>query len=65
MPLVPTVATEVLPLVQVPPGVPSEREAVAPRQILTGVDGRILTGPFNTFTVALFVQTGVGPKNMV
>lgn len=49
----PTVATEILPLIQVPPDVASDKVIVEPAQMLTGVDGVIAAGTALTVTVAI------------
>ena len=56
VPEVPIVATAVLLLLQVPPGVPLLNEAVPPAQRITGVDGRIAVGVVFTVTVAVTEQ---------
>lgn len=53
MPLVPTVATPVEPLLQVPPGLGSDRAVVAPTQILIGPGGVIADGLALAVTVAV------------
>ncbi len=56
MPLVPTVAIPVDPLLHVPPGVASARVVVAPTQIPTAPGGVIAAGLAITVTVVVTKQ---------
>lgn len=59
VPLLPTVAMAVLPLLQVPPGVASASAAVAPTHKPTPVEGVIADGRGLTVTVAVTKQVPV------
>ena len=59
VPVVPTVATDVLLLLQLPPGVPSLSEAVAPTQMLTGVAGVMAAGVALTVRVVEALQVPI------
>ena len=58
MPDVPTVAMEVAELLQVPPEVTSESDAVPPRQMLTALDGIMAAGLGLTVTMVVMEQLG-------
>jgi hypothetical protein len=59
IPVLPTVAMAVLPLLHVPPGVASVSAAVAPTHMPTPVDGVIAEGLGLTVTVAVTKQVPV------
>ena len=59
MPLVPTVATPVEPLLHVPPRLGSERVVVAPTQMLMGPGGVIADGLALAVTVAVTKQVPI------